>query len=445
MRINSLFLKNYRRFEECELNFSERFTVIIGDNASGKTAVMDALSFALGCFVRGLDPIYRSPQSESPRSIYAEDVRLSPGYGTEMREQLPVIVQAEGRLFDRESLKWSGKQEKMDRGKNKISLDNGAKTIQKLANESQRLARDEQKSPSVVLPLIAYFGPERLGTEHRLTKRKKEKVSYAKQGSRLEGYIDCLSVKSSGKLFKSWFKTLTDQRNKFQNPIDIQQITTFRNTVSKIIPEWEGIEYDFARDEFVGFFHDLNGQNVYLPLSSLSNGYQNFIGIIADLTYRCVKLNPHLKERAVEETPGVVLIDELDLHLHPKWQRRVVENLKMAFPRVQFITTTHSPFIVQSLKATEVINLDDAPLLAADPLNRSLEESALFMGAPSHRSIIFEEKTAFAERYLKAIRNGGITPKMEQELEDHLQKFSDDPAFVASLKIEKLFETGSKP
>ena len=61
--------------------------------------------------------------------------------------------------------------------------------------------------------------------------------------------------------------------------------------------------------------------------------------------------------RVLAQTPGVVLIDELDVHLHPKWQRGVVESLRSVFPRLQFITTTHSPFIVQSLREDELINL----------------------------------------------------------------------------------------
>jgi hypothetical protein len=84
------------------------------------------------------------------------------------------------------------------------------------------------------------------------------------------------------------------------------------------------------------------------------------IGMVADIAYRCVTLNPHLNQKALEKTNGLVLIDEIDLHLHPKWQKRVVNDLKKTFPQIQFIATTHSPFIVQSLQSDEVINLDKA-------------------------------------------------------------------------------------
>jgi predicted ATP-binding protein involved in virulence len=448
MRIRTLFVKNYRRFDERSLLFQERFTVIIGNNASGKTAVMDALSFCLGCFIRGLDTIYQSQQSDSPRSINAEDVRIAPGIGTEKREQLPVIIEAQGQILDMEDIKWGGRQEKMDRKKNKVILDKGAKKIGLLARNAQAIARNEHNSESLTLPLIAYFGPERLGTAHRLTSRKsgevKEYVPFAAQGARLEGYVNCLSVKSSGKQFKSWFKTLSDRAKLFNDPTDFQQINTFSNTISKVVPQWQDIAYDFANDEFVGYFKESDDKIVYLPLSSLSNGYQNFIGIIADLTYRCIKLNPHLKDKAVELTPGVVLIDELDLHLHPIWQRAVVAGLKAAFPNTQFIATTHSPFIVQSLNAKELINLDDGPALAGNPQDRTIEDTILFMGTPSERSSIFEQKAQFAEKFLKAIQDGELPNALETALHEELEKFSDDPAFVAHLKIEKLFKTAQK-
>ena len=96
-----------------------------------------------------------------------------------------------------------------------------------------------------------------------------------------------------------------------------------------------------------------------MPFHLLSDGYRNMIGMVADIAYRAAVLNPQLGSEAAKLTPGIVLIDEIDLHLHPKWQRRVVEDLKRTFPKIQFFATTHSPFIIQSLKANELINLDN--------------------------------------------------------------------------------------
>lgn len=90
----------------------------------------------------------------------------------------------------------------------------------------------------------------------------------------------------------------------------------------------------------------------------LSDGYRNVIKIILDIAARMCILNPYLKEKALQETPGIVLIDEIDLSLHPTWQKRIIGILKQLFPKIQFICATHSPFIIQSLEEGESITLD---------------------------------------------------------------------------------------
>ena len=90
----------------------------------------------------------------------------------------------------------------------------------------------------------------------------------------------------------------------------------------------------------------------------LSDGYRNVIKIVTDIATKMCILNPYLQGDTLKKTPGVVVIDELDLSLHPTWQRRIVRILKELFPKVQFICATHSPFIVQSLEDGELIVLD---------------------------------------------------------------------------------------
>lgn len=82
------------------------------------------------------------------------------------------------------------------------------------------------------------------------------------------------------------------------------------------------------------------------PVGLLSDGYRSTVALFADLARRCAILNPHLLEKAAEKTPGIVLIDEVDLHLHPSWQRRLIADLRKAFPAIQFVLTTHSPQVI---------------------------------------------------------------------------------------------------
>jgi predicted ATP-binding protein involved in virulence len=128
---------------------------------------------------------------------------------------------------------------------------------------------------------------------------------------------------------------------------------------------WDTVVYDVAGDELLGVFAD--GRR--LPFRLLSDGVRNMLALVADVARRAATLNPHLGADAARKTPGVVLIDEVDLHLHPRWQRRVLDDLRRTFPLVQFVATTHSPFIVQSLGPGELLTLDKPEEAAAAGVN----------------------------------------------------------------------------
>lgn len=101
-----------------------------------------------------------------------------------------------------------------------------------------------------------------------------------------------------------------------------------------------------------------NADGTIIDFTALSDGYRNVIKIVTDIATKMCILNPYLKEDTLKKTPGIVVIDELDLSLHPTWQRQIVRILKDLFPKVQFICATHSPFIIQSLEDGELIALD---------------------------------------------------------------------------------------
>jgi predicted ATP-binding protein involved in virulence len=200
------------------------------------------------------------------------------------------------------------------------------------------------------------------------------------------------------------------------------------------------MSYSFKDEDLIGIFADENKREQLL-FSQLSDGYRNLIGMVADIAYRCIKLNPHLGTEAVIKTPGVVLIDELDLHLHPNWQKRIVSDLKNVFQNVQFIATTHSPFIVQSLKSDELINLDEVRGLDDDPLKYSVEDiSENEMGVKEvQRSREFSNMHLLARNYFKLIKENDSQEKIEkakQLLDEIRVKYSNDPAYVALLESE---------
>lgn len=198
-----------------------------------------------------------------------------------------------------------------------------------------------------------------------------------------------------------------------------------------MIPDnrWKDMAFDRKAEDLMGIFTDKEGQQHKLAYSQLSDGYRNIIGLAADIAYRCIQLNPHLGENAVIDTPGIVLIDELDLHLHPNWQRQVVADLKNAFPNIQFVATTHSPFIVQSLEADELINLDKT--VDTTPNDLSINEiSVIFMGLESE----FSEKSELLEQESISILQN---LHEQQPVAQHIEHISN-PAVRAFLELSKM-------
>ena len=176
-----------------------------------------------------------------------------------------------------------------------------------------------------------------------------------------------------------------------------------------------------------------------LSINQLSNGERSLIAILGDMIRRLALANPGLDDPL--QGHGVVLLDELELHLHPKWQRQIVSNLCETFPNIQFIGTTHSPFVIQSLRPGELINLD--PIEFNEYKDKSIEdiaESVMGVHLPQ-KSIRYQKMMVAAEDYFRLLRSPTAHPREIDAAENRLNAlsdpFGDDPAFRALLKIER--------
>ena len=423
MLIDRLKIKNFKGFEEEEFFFRNNFTVVIGNNGSGKTSVLDALAVAAGCY---LIPLGGGQKIQRP--IHKGEVRIEEKEKSVFDPQLPCEIEAEG--------KWGIWKRSIE----KLSFASTAKHAKSVTDYAEAELEKAMKENDVVLPLFAYHGTGRLWAELN------DKVNYTKQGSRLEGYENCFSVKSSSKAFRNWYKTLEKNIDKKDSDELVQRLDTFKQAILTCLEDWEDLYYDFAEDDIVCVHRDGN-KKASIPYRMMSDGYRNMIGMIADIAYRCIKLNPHLGVNALKETEGLVLIDELDLHLHPSWQKGIVAELVECFPKIQFVATTHSPFIVQSLSREQLINLENEELIN-EPHDVSLETNALYMGVKSQRSKVFDEKEKAARDFFSALESYSGTEEeklhIEELFDSYMQLYSDDPVFVAKLKLAKISKLNSK-
>jgi len=420
MKIEKIIIKNFKGFEDETFTLNERMTVFIGENAKGKTSVLDALAIAVGSFLRGIDVARHEARSINKNEIRVKTIEGQP------RPQLPVEITAFGEVNNKKMDDgWLRSVEKITKKTNTTFVK--AKNIEL---EAKAMLKESRANGGVTFPVIAYHGTGRLWAEH-----EEKKASYRKQGEGVEmAYLKCLSPKSSSKEFLSWYKTFEDEARKFNEADNKIFLETFNQCIISMMPDkhWQEMAFSFKDDDIIGIFTTPEGKRERLLFSQLSDGYRNLIGMVADIAYRCIKLNPHLGKNVIKETPGFVLIDEIDLHLHPNWQRRIVNDLKNTFPLIQFVATTHSPFIVQSLKSDEVWNLDKIMDVAPNELKID-SVSTEIMGVPNPYSETNSELYDKSKVFLSNLEAGKAENELQKELED-----ISDPAVRAFLELNKL-------
>ncbi|WP_152057155.1 AAA family ATPase [Aliarcobacter butzleri] len=352
LKINKLYLDNYRCFKDFTIDFDEQLTVLVATNGKGKTAILDAIAVAFGTFVNSTGLARGSVFHRSDvQKIKARETKTN-----EMEEVYPLVLEANG-VINNEVTHWS-------RELHKPKGATTTKDTKPLIQYGQDIRKKVVQKVDEILPLISYYGTGRLWGLKKITLNKKQHET-----SRLSGYIDCLDPLSSYKSFESWYVDicLAELELKIEeiekNNLDISnnEFTSIRKSIQQAVNHivekntgWKDIVYK-KRAETIVAQNETFGE---LSLMQLSDGIRNMIGLVADIAYRAVKLNPHL-ENAPKQTPGIVLIDEVDMHLHPKWQQTVLTDLTKAFPNIQFIVTTHSPQVLSTVKKEQIRILGD--------------------------------------------------------------------------------------
>lgn len=378
MKLKNLQLSNFRCFESLSIDFDDNLTVLVAENGAGKTAILDAIAVALSPFIGGFDSGVGSGfKSEDARlsrdsSLYGKDDYMLEILGRvlSMEAQYPISLTAFG-IVNGQREQWSreltGKKTKTTFGKAKVLVDY-AKTLQ----QQVRL-----REP-VILPIIAYYGTGRLWKQSKIINKNSTESQ-----SRLYGYRDALNPNSNYKVFEKWFteESIAEYFKEYKmrhemaklanelelpssypipasyNPADRPFHASKIRHVQKAINEclsivgWSSLEYEPDRRELIL----TNSNKNFIPVTQLSDGVKAMLSLTADIAYRCAQLNSHLIHQnpdfpsPIEETTGIVLIDEIDLHLHPKWQQTVLSDLCKAFPKIQFIVTTHSPQVLSTI------------------------------------------------------------------------------------------------
>lgn len=197
--------------------------------------------------------------------------------------------------------------------------------------------------------MLAFYGVER--------NRFKSQIKDADVSNRLTGYEYCFDARANVSDFALWLKKETfiafEQQMKNaeikNNEVSLtrQRLDQVEQALNKVLEQtgWRDVRYSPSA-EAVCAYHDIYGQ---MPIDLLSAGVCNIIAMVGDIAKRAIQLNAKVFDNAIKNTSGMVLIDEVDLHLHPQWQQQVLQNLTEIFPNIQFIVTTHSPQVLTTV------------------------------------------------------------------------------------------------
>lgn len=353
MELNTLHIRNYRCFEDIDIVLDNHLTLFVGKNGAGKSAILDATAIAISSFLCGIE-------GTVSRNIHKEDARYQfyelDGI-IDSQHQFPVEITGYGICNGEKNIKWT-------RSLNSA----GGKTTLKDAHQIINIAEQMQKqimlgNAEIVLPMLSYYGTGRLYAQ----KKEKRNIKALQKFNRQVGYLDCMAAESNEKMMLNWFEKMTlkslQNQQKTGTVVKITQLKVVEDAVCKCFSKISGfkdptISFDLDTHRIMMEYTDDTGEKCRFALNEMSDGYKNTLSMIGDIAYRMAVLNPQLGEHVLKETPGIILIDEIDLHLHPEWQQSILKDLQNVFPKVQFIITSHAPVVINSVEKKHIRILD---------------------------------------------------------------------------------------
>ena len=334
LKIKKVRCENFRRFKDFTVYFDEHLTVLVAKNGAGKSSILDAVAISLGAFVTRIPNVSGISQKDTDFRVLTDGSK--PPYSRVSCETIDGIV------WDR--------TERRDKTRRTIKQIPPGRGIKDLNDYADRLVDQFNENIDVIFPIIAYYG-----TGRGVFEMPQRKRGFRKDFSRYDSYDEALESKANFKRFIEYFynlESLESGRQRELKSFDYQrpELRAIRQAVEAFMPEFSnprkshpaGIMVDWERDD-----------GVYpLRVEQLSDGYRIALVMVMDIAARMAEANP--EESNPLAVTGIVLIDEVELHLHPGWQQRVLLDLTRVFPNVQFIVSTHSPHVIATVRPDQL-------------------------------------------------------------------------------------------
>jgi predicted ATP-binding protein involved in virulence len=371
--IKKVVIEDFRGIRHMELDLGPKVTVLFGANAAGKTTIIDAIGVGLGVYASRMPKTKGETKAKGRGFAKLGDVRVPWKTRPDVRERSGITkLCASVILHAANEVEWGvtgWASAALRKGRiSKIGPTRLYKAVDPLIVEALEAAPETLPSP---LPLVASYGTERAVVELPLRER-----DFQKDFERFGAFDGALRATTRFKTVFEWFRVMEDEERR-------EKIR--RKDFDYRLPEFEWVRGAVERSGLhcrnpkvktrpirmlVDFVHDDGGVEP-LDIASLSDGYRTHFSLVVDIARRMTQLNPSpdLNDPVRgTNSPAVILIDEIDLHLDPPWQAHVVRGLLDAFPNAQFILTTHSEQVIGSVEAKSVRKLvwGDGEIMVVD-------------------------------------------------------------------------------
>ena len=414
MKLKTVEIENFRAIEKLTLPLDPQLTVLHGDNAHGKTSVLAAIAVGLGIIPTPLPGV-------SGIGFRKADLRKDAQL---MRVALTPI---DGRPWRR------------TRTKQGRSLA-GVRGLEWLREQTKKMVDADREGRPIDLPIVTLYDTDRVVLD--LPQRRR---GFRKEFPRFAALEGALSARTNFRTLFQWFyfkenEELREQKEHRDFDYRLRDLSAVRDAISSMLDDVSDPHIEVNPLRFVVTLN--TGQNSEkLALDQLSGGYRAVLALVADLAWRMAQGNPHLDNPLSSE--AIILIDEIELHLHPSWQQRILNDLMRTFPNAQFIVSTHSPQVLTTVRPGHIVELvrEDGRIVAGAPAGwtygaESGDVLSVVMGVHERPDNDFRNAL---DQYKRLVSEGdGESPKA-LDLRKKLENLSPhDPALArADLEIKQ--------
>jgi predicted ATP-binding protein involved in virulence len=369
MKLTKVDITNFRCFESLAVPLQPDVNVFVGVNASGKTAILDAIAIALYDIVAangGGGKRQRALQSVNlrPSDIHIPLDARDPV--AERREFVQISAQGGSYYALREfpAQTPSGEQAFIEwtnhiryRPPNDFDYETSKSTqLSDLYHYFQGLWQEIRRSDPkalIPIPVVAYYRAHR-----RLIQMPQMGDIFQSKLERQDAFQNALDAGAHYQAMCQWFylRENRELRERLQirndRTFEFPDLRAVRQALCKTLEHVERVFFDDSPPRLKVAFAALNGSPQVLELEQLSDGYRNLLAVVLDFARRLAQAHPNWEKPL--EAPGILLIDEIELHLHPGWQQSVIPSLRAVFPNTQLILTTHSPQVLTTVRKEHV-------------------------------------------------------------------------------------------